>query len=141
MWTWPMPSSAPMRPAWSTQCLIRSRGNIARVSSPRSAVDGIYRITNGKATGLRKLEDELSTFRDAIQRPLGDLKGGCDQLRGALARERGLAQGPQAVVARRIRRSQHRPCAAGKLLDHIPLRRRERFPSRALPRRCRRNEK
>ncbi len=78
----------------------------------------------------RKIVDELERFRlaDAVERAVGNLNRRGNDVLDVLAGESGLAQRPQAVVARRIGRSEGRAGATRKLVDHISLRGRERFP-------------
>src|SRR5262249_5168963 len=78
-------------------------------------------------------ELELPSFGYALQRAVGNIEGGRDQVFAGFARERRLAQRPQPVMPGRIGRSQRRTGAAGKLVDHIAL--------HAPPERCRRSVK
>src|SRR6478752_9612966 len=78
----------------------------------------------------RKIVDELERSRlaDAVEGTVGNLNRRGNDVLDVLAGESGLAQRPQAVVARRIGRSEGRAGATRKLVDHISLRGRERFP-------------
>ena len=73
-------------------------------------------------------ELEFPSLAYALERAVGNIERGRDQLLDGLARERGLAQRPQPVVPGRIGRSQRRAGAAGELVDHVALRGREGLP-------------
>src|SRR6516162_5859600 len=73
-------------------------------------------------------ELELLSLAYAHERAVCNIESGCNELLDVLARERGLAQRPQPIVAGRVGRSQGCASAAGKLVDHVALRRGEGFP-------------
>src|SRR5215471_16304353 len=73
-------------------------------------------------------ELELLSLAYAHERAVCNIDSGCNELLDVLARERGLAQCPQPIVAGRVGRSQSCARAAGKLVDHVALRRGEGFP-------------
>src|SRR5262249_54552758 len=77
-----------------------------------------------------EIVDELEVFSlaYALERAVGNLQSGGNELLDVPARERGLAQRPEPIVPGRVRRSQGCARAAGKLVDHVALRRGERFP-------------
>src|SRR5262249_29873638 len=73
-------------------------------------------------------ELELLSLAYAFERAVGNIESGCNELLDVLARERGLAQRAQPIVAGRVGRSQGCARAAGKLVDHVALRGGEGFP-------------
>src|SRR6195256_5090721 len=94
----------------------------------RGQAHGAEQEPDGDLAGEIVDELEVPHVADAVERAVGNLERRRDQMLGVLARECGLAQRPQAVVAGRIGRPQCRAGAAGKLVDHVALRRREGFP-------------
>ena len=78
----------------------------------------------------RKIVDEFerALLDDAIERAIGDFQRRFNQPVEIALEKRGLAQGAQPVVTRRIGCSQGRAGAAGKLVDQIALGRREGLP-------------
>ncbi len=84
-------------------------------------------------------ELEASGFADTVERAVGDFDGGRDQMLDVLAHEGGLAQRPQAVVARRIGRPQASRRRGREARRSCCLATTRRSPSRAPPARCRRS--
>ena len=74
--------------------------------------------------------DELErlALADAIERAIGDLERGRDQVLDVLAQECGLAERAQTIVAWRIGGPERRAGAAGNLVDHVALGGRECLP-------------
>ena len=71
-----------------------------------------------------KIVDELEAVLrdDAIKRAIGDLQRRLDHTVEIAFEKRGLAQGAQPVMARRIGGSERGAGAAGQLVDHVAKR-------------------